>query len=327
MFSQLLLKLPAPRMADWRFSVSLAMMSLCESGECLVICTDAMATLGAISADRIAKKDAPLHKDWTASYVGDDMGHAPPIIGRAQTILGRAGERTADQVANALAQAYDERLQRQIERKILKKHRFTAESFRDQGKRKMTEVAYNRIVDRIEKTSLKCEFLVGGFESASKAKLFSVDGESEPMSYDDLGFWAIGSGAAVAIGALGFFAEKSLFGLHNSPEEAIYFLLQAKFTAETVRTVGRESLIIVRRFNDSNLRYLSPIGFNLVRTAWEKRGAPRVPMGISKEISKYIWDASDFTDIPKLTELFLTKGQRRRLKAKQSDSQTSESKQ
>ena len=168
MFSHLLSKFPAPRMADWRFTVSLAIMSECEFGQCLVACTDSMATFGAISADNIAKKDAALHKDWTALYVGDDMGHAPSIVRRAKSLLGREGERTVEQVAEAVAQAYDERLQKQIERKFLKRIRYTPELFREQANRKMTETAYNRTLEKMANASLKCQFLVGGLKQKTR---------------------------------------------------------------------------------------------------------------------------------------------------------------
>jgi len=284
-----------------------------------------MATLGLVSADGIVRKDRPLHKDWTALYVGDDMGHAPGIIRRAQVIVGRTGERSVDQVATAIAQAYDERLQAQIERKILRKCSFTTQSFREHGKRRMTEAAYNRVIDRMDRETLKCTFLVGGFEAKDQPRLFTVDNEDEPLSYDDLGFWAIGSGANVAMGSLAFFADKGQFNSTNSLEECIYFVCQAKFMADTaVRTVGRQTIIVIRKFNNPMIKFLSPIGERRIRAQWEKRGAPRIVPGLTKDITKFVFSLDEaMEDIDRFRELFFTPSQIRAMKARQSASQKS----
>jgi hypothetical protein len=96
---------------------------------------------------------------------GDDTEHIDPILIRARQLLHRKMEyKTPQEVASKLAQSYAERLQAQIEATVLSRHRFTPNTFRDTGKKKLTASVFNSLVARIAQVKIKLSFLVCGFD-------------------------------------------------------------------------------------------------------------------------------------------------------------------
>ncbi|MGH9386604.1 MAG: hypothetical protein ACRD2N_20215, partial [Vicinamibacterales bacterium] len=84
------------------------------------------------------------------------------------------------------------------------------------------------------------------------------------------GYWAIGAGADQAIASL--IARNH--GPHVDTSQTVYNVLEAKFSAECVFGVGRESLLMVLS-RDGEIIGLSADNINTLRTEWERIGRPR----------------------------------------------------
>lgn len=259
----------------------------------IVCVSDLKVTFGDFAADNIARKDMPVAQTGVI-IAGDDIEHATPILDRAKEIMrGVTSPVKVSDVANAIDEAYGERLQQEIYRRVLRKQGFTVDSFRDQGKQKCTPTAYLAMLNKIERVKISLKFLISGFDHDDKAEphIYVVDGESAPASYDEIGMWAIGKGAHSALSFLAFLAER-----HFSPsyagelETAVYFALGAKFMAESCGEVGRGTTFAWINDSDHSQTYLTHIAVLKIKEIWELEGAPKLPENIVKQIRKCIDD-------------------------------------
>ena len=159
-----------------------------------------------------------------------------------------------------------------------------------------------RKLNQIDKVEISLQFLLYGFDENSDAHIYLVDGRESPKCYNEVGVWAIGSGAHAALSALAFHIDhKALNKYSTSVESAVYFAAEAKFMAESSGHVGKDATIIgIHRASDEigTVTVLHD-EVHVIKETWAKEGAPRVPPTIENTI-KVI------------------------LKAKQSDSETSE---
>lgn len=277
--------------------MTVGVATICESGKCIVAVTDHKVTMGNFSAEGVALKGTPLGLDWGVLFAGEDMTHVDTIVERAFEILLEQKE-TPDSVysfqavAAALADAYDERLQQQIEFKYLKNFGLTVADFRDNGKTKLSSAFYDQLVSQIANESLGCQFLACGFGEERQAHIVCLDEQGPPGNYDNVGFWAIGSGASAALSSLAFHANLHGFDKHSSLEEGIYHTLEAKFMAESSPLVGEETFIVVYQ-RGAKLRFLKSDGVEKIRQRWEKHGSPRVPSGLLPQIKGMLYEESD----------------------------------
>src|SRR5208337_2794076 len=141
---------------------------MCEHRKKIVLVTDNRASFGAFSAEGAVLKNWPLAPNWVTIYAGDDVEHADPIIRvvrrEAWKIAVRnAGRVKAEEIVSMMDDAYSEQLQAHIEKKFLRKHNFTGESFLKLGKLKCTPDVYNRICGKIEKENFSLRFILAGF--------------------------------------------------------------------------------------------------------------------------------------------------------------------
>jgi hypothetical protein len=147
-------KIEKPRPADWGLGMTVCIAASCESSKTIVAVTDHKVTMGSFAADGVALKTRQLIGDWAILFAGEDMTHIKTIIERAREILQEETDEEEWQrtysfqvIASALSDAYDERLQKQIESKYLKNFGLTVADFRDNGKEKLTDpLPKNQIV-------------------------------------------------------------------------------------------------------------------------------------------------------------------------------------
>jgi hypothetical protein len=110
------------------------------------------------------------------------------------------------------------------------------EIFRAEGKESLTETVYYDLISDIRREELSLTFLLAGFDSDGLGHIRVVTSDDAPQDFDMLGFAAIGSGAASALGSLSFARDHCRL-LHTSDmHEVTYHVLSAKFMAETSRT-------------------------------------------------------------------------------------------
>jgi hypothetical protein len=136
-------ELDGPRLADWGYGVTICIAALCENGEKIVTVSDSKVSFGDFSADGAVLKMEALFSRWMTLFAGEDIDQIPFILVRAHDLLFSARRKkgaipTPQQVASALQRSYEERLEVQIEAKVLRRYGYTVKSFRDDGKRKCT---------------------------------------------------------------------------------------------------------------------------------------------------------------------------------------------
>jgi hypothetical protein len=291
MFSHLLSKLPAPRVADWRiWKVSICLSLLFENSKKIVNISDQKVNFGDFSADNLALKDLPIYKDMFVLFAGNDVEHAMPIIERARDIVYASKSAiSVRDAAYALDQAYCERLHDEITRRVLRKRGFDVESFREKGKQKCTPSSYLNLCSRIDQVSISLKFLVVGFgPTNATGHIYLVDGESAPKNYDAIGMYAIGAGAIAAVSSLAFHAERLQVNPYAEEERALYFALTAKFMAESSGDVGRGETFVTIIEKGKPTRYPTHNFTETVRSLWEKDGAPRVPKNLDATMKELI---------------------------------------
>jgi len=294
MLSHLLSKLPASKAADWGCKVTVCIAALCEDRRVVVAASDMLATLGKTAVDISVLKNDVLFPRWAMMTAGDDIEHVDPILNRARQLLSRKIEhKTPEEVADKLAQAYEERVQEQIRTKVLSRFRYTANTFRDTGKKRLTASVFNSIVAKIAAVRIKLSFLVCGTDREGKGHIFCIDGENAPLSYDKLGFWAIGDGAPSAIASLSFANQLPRLSGGLSLGECVYQVCAAKFMSESVKTVGKQMFLAVYGPNDGQCRFFFPSDQQRIRDVWEQEGAPRTPSGIVNQIPNMLYSPND----------------------------------
>lgn len=117
-----------------------------------------------------------------------------------------------------------------------------------------------------------------GTDEKGDAHLVCVDGTGAPSDLTDLGFWAIGSGTHAAINALVFHADRNRLSRYINLGQGVYLACEAKFMAESAKTVGKATFVTVFPASDTGkVRFVSQTGVEYLRTLWEANGAPRIP--------------------------------------------------
>lgn len=267
--------------------MTVCIAAMCEEGKKLIAASDHMVTFGNFSADSLALKADPIHRDWHALFAGDDIGHVRPILSHVKYVLhARPQDRkpkTDGEIRFVMELAYRSRLHCLIEVGPLAPYNVTVDEFYKNGKKKFTAAVYDRLCAKIEAINVGCHFLVCGFDPQGEGHILYLDDEGVSRSCDPVGFWAIGSGAHPAMSSLAFHADKTGFNQSTGLAVALYHVCEAKFMAESSKLVGRETFVAVYEYMQP-IKYLPPEGIAEIRTAWEKSGAPRVPKKILSEI-------------------------------------------
>jgi hypothetical protein len=293
MISHLLSKMPAPKASDWKcWNMSVAISLLANHRKATVNVTDTKVTFGDFAADNIAPKDFPLFKKCSVLVAGNDIEHVKPIMDRATAIVGK--NPSVSDVAEAINVAIGERLHAEITRKVLHKHGFDVNSFRDEGKRKCPPSAYLGLFNRVDQVSLSLKFIVSGFDSGGSSHsvqghIYAADGQGVPVCYDPVGMWAVGKGAHAALSYLAFLIQR-----HGSPsreegtELALFFALGAKFMAESCGEVGSQTTFAYINEYGRPPHYISYEAIEIIKAMWSLEAAPRIPEHLPEKISGFL---------------------------------------
>lgn len=287
----------APRLADWRFNrMSVCICIMCREeehadgrhGQQIVFVEDRKVTFTDFSADNAVTKNSFLVKNWWVQYAGNDVEKAPLIIEEANRTISLKNPDTwsPQLIVELLQQAWLKCRDQEIEAKILRKHGFSFATFRDSGKDKCTQSVYDELHDRIDRFKFSLEFLVAGFDSDGDAHLLHLDSQGTISSYNDLGFWAIGSGAHAALSSLSFHVEHgNLCSYCSCVHNAVYFACEAKFMAETSVQVGKESAFVsIHKRNERHTQFFFHDEVEKIKKTWLKYGAPKPSSKVKNQI-------------------------------------------
>jgi len=270
--------------------MSVCVCILCGTAQNRIVAVDdRKVTFDDFSADGAVWKAVGLTKGYWLQYAGNDVEKAPQVIEAARQHIQHTDDAGLevghDFILQSLQNAWREVRDREIESRFLRKHGFTFESFRDEGKQKCSEAVYDQLHDRIDRFKLSLEFLVAGFERGF-GRINHLDSQGSLNCYDDLGFWAIGSGAHAALSSLAFHVDKGNLRYSQPVEVAAYFACEAKFMAESSTAVGKETSLIVHGADVP--AFIGESQLAAIRRKWLKQGAPKPSKTVTSDLKKLI---------------------------------------
>jgi len=262
-----------------------------------IICvSDERASFGDFSSETLAQKNIPFIGEWIVMFAGNDVEYVADILDAARAELTTAIKKKGHaalkgtKVAAALQKAYAKQMDALIEQKVLRRHKFTLETFLRDGRNKCTESVYNNLRNRIEQVrSLSLKLLACGFDDKEAPRVFVIDGLGPPADRSDIGMWAIGFGASSAMAALMFHADAHALTAWSELNTSLYCACEAKFMAESATDVGRKGTFVMVFDKDSRVQFISPPGIERIRKIWRSKGAPRIPKEALRDVPNLLY--------------------------------------
>jgi hypothetical protein len=203
-------------------------------------------------------------------YAGSDVSMVPLVIRRAQTIVGDDWKRTDVEIRDILRRAYQQERAARATDEVLSVYGMDMQTFLAHGRGVFGD-EFSALRQRIEQVDLGCEFMVAGRGANDLRSLFTVTNPGVIHDYTHIGFWAIGSGAWAALGALSL--RKHNDRLRTA--ETMYHVCEAKFAAEASYGVGRDTFAILYDGTMRKYSLLQELFIEQVRSQWEAIGKPQ----------------------------------------------------
>jgi 20S proteasome alpha/beta subunit len=257
--------------SDLGVGMTVCIGAICNGFSTIVTVSDRMLSLGFTSADAAALKVKRFHQSWVYLMAGNDITKSPQVIDRVRVAM-RGKSNSGLSVMRAFTSAFRSELQDRVEGTVLACYGLSLKMFKARGKRIFPAKTHNRLVKKIEKAKLGCSFLVCGFDARGDAHIFTVSDPGEAKSFDDVGYWAIGSGQTNALAAL----MNRRFSPALDLQTSIYCLAEAKFLAESATGVGRQTVLA----GLSNARrgfFIAPDKMQNIKDLWEGLAVRGVP--------------------------------------------------
>jgi hypothetical protein len=279
--------------------VTVCIAGVADDGETIVTVTDRKVGFGSLSADKAVFKSDLLGYKSLILTAGNDVARARNVIEKSKPRIREEmttkEENDPRRMAEIVFEECNAERDRVIEASVLKRRGYTWKIFKDAGKDFCTEAVYFDMQNEISAVKLSLDFLVVGFDGKKQnPHIFYTNWETPPECYDDLGFYAIGSGAANAISYLAHAVEYLDYGKAAGKGTVLYHLMAAKFMAESAQDVGRDTFPIIFP-KDGPILTTHPLGGDdFIRDKWKKAGAPRLPPEIDEAMNAIICNPSEW---------------------------------
>jgi hypothetical protein len=225
--------------------MTVCIASIADSGQAIVVATDQMATTPTVSADHAMVKGDFIGR-WFAMWAADEITPIPSIIHKTIDALKQHGKRsdwTVLQTARELSNAYQAETRDRAVAEYLSPFGLDMLTFLSNGPNYF-EADFKERRSDIERYDLGITFLVAGYEGVTPS-IFVVERRGHIRYLNKPGFWAIGGGDSLAIGALALRRHNTT----RSVEETIHAVLEAKFAAELLDGVGKHTTLAVMTFD------------------------------------------------------------------------------
>lgn len=254
-------------------------MTLCiaaqSQDQCIVAVSDKMLSIGfkaqaTPGVDDATEKDFVLGKGWYGMYAGNAFLARSIIVAVQQMLTPSRGRLSRERVERALRTAQRKKLREGIETSILARFNLSWDLARKDP----------AIRQKIERYALPLsEFLIFGVDAEKRRHFFHFSTRGFVADCAELGHWAIGIGAPTAFGVLATRNLRNLFA-----PELLYRLCEAKFSCETVDSIGREtSLMVVSPLGE--LIFIRPQYIEQLRAIWERERttAPKDAISVARQ--------------------------------------------
>jgi 20S proteasome alpha/beta subunit len=186
----------------------------------------------------------------------------------------------ANFVRDSATAAYENEFHDRFVREHLVRFRYKdVEDFRRNGFQELGSDLYGQYAHELARFDLGLELLIYGFDSGGGEHLYEIVNPGKAISHYLRGYAAIGSGSLMALAALN---RKPL--VPKLPE-TLYRLLDAKFSAETARDVGKKTHVITLA-SSGKYSAMSEKEIQAVRAIWERTVNQPEPSDAIELISK-----------------------------------------
>lgn len=221
--------------------MTICIAAVCDMGHAIVLASDREIGIGFTSAEFHDGKFGPLYRDWSIGISGT-VSNATDVFDAARHRLSKMETADAYGVQCAVEDGYSDARLHLAERRFLANRGWTLKEFKDCGAAKLPPATYANIDASIAFLDFNTDLIVAGFDDSS-ANILSVTNPGVCVDHSKIGFWAVGSGATAAQVTL--FTRN--YSWKSTPEEAAYYLLEAKIAAERASGVGPTTDIFLVR--------------------------------------------------------------------------------
>jgi hypothetical protein len=232
--------------------MTVAIVAFAPSKDEIVTISDARLSYGEIipAADEGTMKNIKITRKWSMMFAAEDATAFTPV---AATIFGILAslempetkfkilqrDFSLDDVMDAARRGYEKEFTERFFRDKLARFGFADISeFRKSGYAEMGKDLYHQYSMDLAKFDLGLEILVYGFDVLGHRTIFEVANPGKIINHSMRGYAAIGSGTLMALAAL----NKKPIG--PTLADTVYRVLDAKFSSETARDVGKKSHVI-----------------------------------------------------------------------------------
>jgi hypothetical protein len=254
--------------------MTVCVAALCNAEHVIVTASDSMMAWGPSMTAETSLKYEMVHPRWGCMLAGDDITPAEPIIRLTRQRLVEHQVPSVSQVEEAIRTSWRTVKNQIAETHVLSPYGITIDTFVRDGRNIFGDAAFADMCSEIARASeLSCELLFYGFGRSDRGHLLHVVHPGEPVDFQRLGFAAIGSGRDSAMASLMWEpAHRSFAGT----TDGTYRVCAAKFMAETAMGVGRDTIVIGIRADNSKF-LLRDSDVSQIRELWETEGRPRIP--------------------------------------------------
>jgi hypothetical protein len=259
----------------------------------IVTVSDARLSYGEMipAEDAAIVKSRRIGRKWGMLFAAEDATAFLPVVhevqehlmGEAKT-LDEAQDHAYEIVSKTVRDAYEKEFSERFFREHLARFGYTSiADFRQAGFVEMGKDLYHQYSMELAKFDLGLELLVYGFNKLGNGFVFEVHSPGKVILQNLRGYAAIGSGSLMALAAL------SRKPKTNRLSETVYRLLDAKFSSETAREVGKATYVIILQ-SDGTFKLMKQPIIEQIREIWleeQKVPDPSEALGIIDEEESY----------------------------------------
>jgi hypothetical protein len=266
--------------------VTIGIAARTADNSCIVTVSDRRISF----EDAVPSIDSAIHKDWFvgrhwgALFATNETSFALPVIQRANSLLVSRGLRDSyADIREAMCDGYAALRNEYITRQFLKPLGIASvDQFRKEGPSTLGRKLFWSLARKIQNEPFgDTTFLVYGYDESAKnaSHLFEVKNPGTAFDLTQMQYFAVGSGAAIAMASLNLRPVA-----HLSGAQLIYRALEAKFAAESSSAVGRSTSVIIANRGEPTA-FLSFATIERIRALWESERLRPPPDEINKLIS------------------------------------------
>ena len=266
--------------------------------ENIVTVSDARLSYGEMvpAEDGATMKSRRIADKWGVMFAADDATAFSPVVDNVIEALldfepdnevadkKKLFDHTYEVVSKTVREKYENEFGERFFRTHLARFGYASISeFRQSGFTEMGKDLYHQYSMELAKFDLGLELLGYGFSGAGIGFIFEVANPGKIILHNLRGFAAIGSGSLMALAALNR-RPKS----HRIPD-TIYRLLDAKFSSETARDVGKTTYVLVLKSN-GNAQIMKPEAIEDLRKIWDglqSQPSPKKALDIIRDDDAY----------------------------------------